>query len=159
MEFYPLTFEIDPDTRSIQTQVSGKKMALQDLHVNIRGVMCAQYGEVKSFKAPEFTLELHEGGHRLSWLDEITQDLEVVLEAQGGGGQVTRANMYLHLPKVADAPVVARPALEMSPVEKTAALVAAGMAASDAIAYVGRKLGGGVIPELEKHFVKELTEG
>jgi hypothetical protein len=158
MQFYPISFPIDADTREVSTQITGKKMALSDVAVNIRGVMCKQHGAVTEIKVPHFKLERYGAGYKLTWDEELEQSLEVVLEAQGNGGQTARAHLFLRLEDPAGAePEVAKPGLSMSPTEKFKALTAMGVTDEAALAVIKDKLGDDAEAGVKRDIVRELS--
>lgn len=156
MDFYPLSFMLEPGQRSVQTQLQGKKVLLQDIAVNLRGVNSSQTGDVKTLSLPTFALERNGSGWELSWDAEIDQELTVFVEAQGNGGQTTRAGVLLRVPGATATPEVARPGLNMSPLEKVKALRAAGIPVETAIEKVIEILGESVRPDIQAGLMKEL---
>lgn len=104
MEFYPLSFTVEPGQREVHTSIQGKKMALTDVHVNIRAIKGVETGPCKRFAPPAFELSQSASGYTLSWDKDIEHEIVVVLEAQGNGGQMTRADLKL---RTAEAPSTA----------------------------------------------------
>lgn len=156
MEFYPITFNVDKDIREVHTQLTGKKIALSDHQVNIRGVMCEQFGIVTDFDAPKFTLERYSDGYTLKFDRELEQTLTVVLEAQGNGGQLTRAELFLHVgPEPVVKEVESKPVL--GPTERYKAIVAMGVEPEDALKVIKNKLGDAAEAEVKSQMIKELT--
>ena len=134
MQFYPTSFPIDDDTREVYTQISGKKTALQDHQVNIRGVLCKQHGPVTSFAAPRFEIKRSGDGYKLTWDEKLEETLEVIIEAQGNGGQLIRPSFVLRVGEEEQEP--AAPAPTMLSVEQ---MVAGGIDRADAEALVSKR--------------------
>jgi len=136
MELYPLSFSLEPGQRSVQTSITGKKVTLQDIRVNLRGVLGPEHGDCKRLDLPSFVLEGAGDRWHLSWDAELSADTRVIIEAQGAGGQLTRSTMLLRAP-VETQPPAPPPGAALTSSQRYEMLVAGGLSPDQARSVAG----------------------
>lgn len=158
MEFYPTSFEIDEDTRKIHTSLQGKKLSLQDVHVNLRGFHTKPTGACKRMHLPAVTLKRSGDGFDIEWDGPIDDIVSIVVEAQGGGGQTKRAELFLHPTHIEQETAVTEPArVQQTPLEKYKLMVQAGLTPADALQTIEDKLGEDVAAEVKNAIAKDIV--
>lgn len=154
MQFYPVTFDYDDETTEFQTQLQGKNLS-GDVRVSIRAVKGKPTGAVTEFKVPGIELERYGEGFKIKFDGPLTQDISVLLEAQGNGLIVPGELFFRDAGKIEEpAPPPTRGEL-MTPVDKYEELVAMGVKPADALEVIERKLGEDAANEVKKQ--AELT--
>lgn len=154
MEFYPTSFEIDEDTRKVHFSVQGKKMSMQDVHVNLRGVHTNPTGICTQVAVPVITLARNGDGFDVVWEEPIDAPISVVIEAQGAGGQTKRGELFLR-PAGSESATEEAPTVEKTPIEKYHALIAVGFTSQNAVEGIETALGKDVADQVRAQLVKE----
>jgi hypothetical protein len=156
MQFYPVTFDYDDETTEFQTQLQGKNLS-GDVRVSIRAVKGKPTGAADEFKVPGIKLERYGEGFKIKFDGPLTQDVSVLLEAQGNGLIVPGELFFREAGAVEEPKPAPTRGEAMTPIEKYEELVAMGVQPAAALEVIERKLGEDAAEQVKTQKQAELT--